>query len=229
MALGVGFLNTFMNFGNIASADAYLATAESLKASDYWWWSGILYPAEVCIFMVSFLAAMGITARSRKEALVSGGIGGAFFSLGLLAVSFGMLASIEKVFHLHAPAIGVADIIFPGFGAIYSVVVIIGIYTTAVPLLWTPIMSITTDEKSNTFRILAIVGTIIALLGGQLNFRVLINIIIPLAGWAGLIVPVSIIVKHLKIRIPGYNTKYDSKEDFETVEVPPVAQSAQQG
>ena len=220
LALSVGVINTILNFGALGEADAYLATVEPLKASDYWWWSGILYPAECCIFVVSFLAAMGITAKSKKEALISGGVGGALFSIGLLTSSLGMLVSIKEVFHLHAPTIGVADNIIPGLGSFYSVIVIIGIYTTAVPLLWTPIMSITTNEKSSTFRILAVAGTILALLAGQLNFKVLINIIIPLAGWAGLIVPISIIVKHLKIRIPGYNTRYDSKEDFEKAELP---------
>lgn len=204
-----------MNFGELGKADAFLATHQPLKAAKHWWISGLLFPAELCIFMVTFLAAMGTTASSKKEAMAGGALGGISFSIAILAVGLGLVATMPNVYNMQAPAIGMANMIYPGLGTAYSVIVILGIFTTSIPLLWVPIMSVTTDEKSTKFKVLAVLSVIIALIGSQIDFSRLINIIIPLAGWLGLIVPISIFLKHFRIKIPGYNTAFNTSADFE--------------
>lgn len=216
--IGVSIVALCMNFGELNKADEFLLTHQPLKAAKYWWISGLLFPAELCIFMVTFLAAMGTTASSKKEAMAGGALGGIAFSVAILAVSLGIVSTMPHVFGMQAPTIGMANLIYPGLGTAYSVIVILGIFTTSIPLLWVPIMSVTTDEKSTKFKVLAVLTVIIALIGSQVDFSRLINIIIPLAGWMGIIVPISIFLKHMHIKIPGYNTTYNSSADFETKE-----------
>ena len=197
IAVGVGFLNCIINFANIPAADAFLASVDPapLKASGSWIISGILNPTAAAVLMVPFLAGMGTEASSKKEAIFGGGLGGFLFIFGAAAINFGILASLEKVYHLQAPALGMADIIYPGLGVFYSVIVVLGIFTTAVPLLWAPFMTLEPDETSVKFKAMVVVGAIIALFGGQLHFSLLINIIIPIAGWVGILITICVIYK----------------------------------
>jgi uncharacterized membrane protein YkvI len=205
----------FKYHGDFAASDAFLASHDVLKAAGSWWVAGILYPAECTIFMVTFLAAMGASASSTKEAMHGGLLGSVFFSIGMLVVSLGVVATIPSVYSLQAPSIGIADLVYPGLGSLYTIIVFICLLTTSIPCLWVPIASLTTDEKSAKFRSLAVAGAIIALFGGAIDFSKLINIIFPIAGYVGLIVPVSIVIRTLGIRIPGYNTRYNTGSDFE--------------
>ncbi len=199
VAVLVGFVNFIMYAGNIPAADAFLAGLEEepLKASSSWIISGILNPPAAAIMMVPFLAGMGSEASSHKEAFWGGGLGGFLFIFCALAINLGILACMEQVYHLQAPALGMADNIVGGLGIGYSVIVVLGIFTTAVPLLWAPFMTFEPDETKPKFKIMVIAAAILALFGGQLRFSLIINIIIPIAGWVGILVSICILYRHI--------------------------------
>lgn len=200
--------------GELPDADIFLATHATLKAAPTWWVSGVIYPANCAVFMVTFLSAMGASASRAREAIHGAALGAILFSIALTVVSLGILTVIPHVYAMQAPTVGVADIVCPGLGSLYSIIVIICIFTTAVPCLWVSVMSLTTNENSRRFRLIAFCGVIIALVGSQIDFSKLINVIIPLGGWIGMILPVSILFKWIGVRIPGYNTKYNDRTDF---------------
>lgn len=199
VAVGVGLVNFLMYFGNISAADTYLANLETppLKAAGNWFISGILSPTAAAILMVPFLVGMGTEATSRREALIGGWVGGLLFALGALAINLGLLACMEQVYPLQAPALGMADNIVPGLGVMYSVIVVLGIFTTAVPLLWAPFMTIEPNETTPKFRIMVVAGAILAVFGSRVHFSLLINIIIPIAGWVGILICLCIVYKHI--------------------------------
>lgn len=211
VAVGVGFINFLMYAGNVPAADAFLASVEPapLKASSSWIISGILNPTAATILMVPFLAGMGTEATSRKEAILGGTVGGFLFIFGAAAINMGLLACMEQVYHLQAPALGMADNIVPGLGVFYSVIVVLGIFTTAVPLLWAPFMTIESDETSPKFRTMVVVGAVVALFGGQLHFSLLINIIIPIAGWVGILISLCVLYKHVTGTLAKDAAKYE--------------------
>lgn len=211
VAVGVGLINFLMYAGNVPAADAFLAQVEPapLKASGSWIISGILNPTAAAILMVPFLAGMGSEASSTKEAIIGGGVGGFLFIFGALAINLGILACLEQVYHLQAPALGMADNIYPGLGIFYSVIVVLGIFTTAVPLLWAPFMTIESDETKPRFKIMVVAGAIVALFGGQLHFSLLINIIIPIAGWVGILISLCILYKHITGTVLQGAEKYE--------------------
>lgn len=200
IALSVGFLNIVGNFGQLKYADETLASVVIPMAASHWLLAAMLYAALCVIVSVPFLAGMGASAPSGRETLYGGVLGGFSVVLGMMVVAYGMLASIGEVYHLQAPAIGVADIVHPGLGILYSAVVVVGIYTTAVPMLWTPCKTINSDEKSKTFRTLAVIGSVIGFFGGQLHFSTLVNIVFPFCGSLGLLLTACIALKHLRLR-----------------------------
>lgn len=198
VALLLGFSNIVKNSDGLWRADEVLAGVTVMKAASHWFLSGVLYVAFCSIVMVPFLAGMGAKAENCREAMLGGSFGGFFFTLGAAAIGLGMLASIDKVYNLQAPALAVADVVYPGLGIFYSVIVVLGIYTTAVPMLWTPCKTINPDEKSKAFRVAAVIGTVVAFFGGQLHFSTLVNIIYPYSGYLGMLLVTCIVSKRLR-------------------------------
>lgn len=109
-----------------------------------------------CVMIVPFLAQLGATASSKKEARLGGVMGALTFSLAVAVFAFGLLANIGDLYDKNVPALVIANRILPFIGAIFSIILISGVYTTAVPLLWLSRNRLFVDEKSNRFRVGAI-------------------------------------------------------------------------
>ncbi|GEM_PF-4968802 len=79
--------------------------------------------------------------------------------------------------------------------------VLLGIYTTAVPMLYTVCNKVSSDSKSWAYRIAAVVTAIVSIFGGQLSFSTMISIIYPISGYAGLVIFAGMIyTKYIKKR-----------------------------
>lgn len=79
--------------------------------------------------------------------------------------------------------------------------VLLGIYTTAVPMLHTVCNKVSSDSKSWAYRIAAVVTAIVSIFGGQLSFSTMISIISPISGYAGLVIFAGMIyTKYIKKR-----------------------------
>lgn len=124
-----------------------------------------------------------------------------FFVYSMMILNFGLLANISAVYDLEIPSLFVAASISPIFGDIFSVMLLLGIYTTAVPMLYTVCNKISSDSKSWAYRITAIVTAIVSIFGGQLSFSTMISIIYPISGYAGLVIFAGMIyTKYIKKR-----------------------------
>lgn len=203
VAITLGLVNVINNYEHLSQADNVMRGLKIARASTNWLRSAILYVSLCTIVMVPFLAGMGAGAESKKEAWLSGILGGTFFTLGAMAVGFGMLASIGRVYNLQAPALALADFVYPGFGIVYSTIIVLGIYTTSVPMLWAPCKRINADEKSMAFKLAAVLGTIVAYFGGKLHFSTLVNIIYPFCGYLGAVLLVCIVAKKVTEKVKG--------------------------
>lgn len=95
---------------------------------------------------------------------------------------------LRKHDNLQIPSLYVADQISPIFGKIFSVMLILGIYTTAVPMMYTACNRISENEKSTKYKIAAIVTAIAGYFGGQLSFSTMVGIIYPISGYVGLMI-----------------------------------------
>ncbi|MFA5577446.1 MAG: hypothetical protein WCZ27_10160 [Tissierellaceae bacterium] len=154
-----------------------------------WGISGLLYGAYTVTGVAPYLAGIGAsTATSKKNAFYGGIFGGVSFIIAVLIMNFGLLANISNVYSLEIPSLYVADQISPIFGKIFSVMLILGIYTTAVPMMFTACNRVSDDESSNLFKIVAIVTAVIGFFGGQLSFSTMVGIIYPISGYVGLII-----------------------------------------
>lgn len=194
----IGLFCIISNPSGIASSAAFVESHEMTKATPYWWLSGLNYGTFCSLTLIPYLSGLGKTIKDQKEATRAGSLGSFLFSFAAIILSFGMLAYIETVYDKSVPVVFLADMIIPGAGIVFSLVMYAGIYTTAVPMLWTSCNKIVHDEKSIYFKIVAIVLAIIAFFGGKLPFSLLVNTIYPYMGYIGMFVLICVLIKQIK-------------------------------
>lgn len=187
-----------MNFEEIFKADEILNSVTVIKAAPTWYISGVIFPAMGCMMSAPFLATLGASAKSRREAKLGGLCGALIFSSAVVVFAFGLLANLGDLYQKSVPTLFLANKIFPPLGMIFSIILIIGVYTTAVPMLWLSCNRITADEKSKKFKIATIVLTVIALIASRFPFANLVNLIYPFTGYLGVFLLICILVKRLR-------------------------------
>lgn len=198
----IGILAIVKNPQGIKEADQVLNTIEVHSNFSNWIISGLLYAAYTVTGVVPYLAGIGsTTATSKKNAVVGGLFGSIAFLIAVMILNFGLLANIDSVYNLEIPSLFVAAQVSPVFGKIFAVMLILGIYTTAVPMMFTACNKVSENEKSTKYRIAAIVTAVAGFFGGQLSFSTMVGIIYPISGYVGLIIFAGMIyTKYIKKR-----------------------------
>lgn len=205
MVMVIGIISIANNPQGIATADETLKTVEVHNNFDNWIVSGFMYGAYTVTGVVPYLADIGkSTSTSKRNSDWGGVFGGGAFLVAVMILNFGLLANIGHVAGLEIPSLYVASQISPIFGDIFSILLILGIYTTAVPMMYTVCNRISSDSKSAKYRITAIVTAIVSIFGGQLSFSTMISIIYPISGYAGIVIFIGMIY-----------TKYIKKKKYE--------------
>lgn len=201
----IGALSILNNPAGIAEADQNLKQVEVNTNFNNWALSGFMYAAYTVTGVVPYLADIGkSTATNRKKSLWGGIFGGGAFLIAVMILNFGLLANILDVYNLEIPSLFVAAQLSPIFGDIFSVLLLLGIYTTAVPMLYTVCNKISSDSRSKAYRIAAVITAFVSVFGGQLSFSTMISIIYPISGYAGVVIFAGMIY-----------TKYIKKKKYE--------------
>lgn len=187
----LGLVAIFQNFSNLSPSivDNSLKSLDSqgtlIKASTNWIFAAFSYVGFCMLWLAGFLAAMGTQAQNKKEAAIGGALGATSFSIAVIVVALGLLSCINTVAGSQIPMLHLATNIHPVLATVFAVIIMAGIYTTSVPLLWNVSSRFTKDESKNfkiLTAILVVVGTIIGLL---LPFAKLINIVYVINGYVG--------------------------------------------
>src|SRR5699024_4029431 len=120
------------------------------------------------------------------------------FTIALIIIVLGILANIDILEGTQVPNLVLAKEIHPILAIIFSALVVLGIYTTAVPLLWQVIARFT-EENTKEFRRLTIILTVIGILIGiSIDFDKLINVIYVINGYIGMLLLGAMIIKSIK-------------------------------
>ncbi|GAA3712314.1 membrane protein [Zhihengliuella alba] len=194
IAVGLGLLGIMRGPGGVVGGNHVLPTLDLTQASSNWFLAGLSYVGFCMLWLAAFLTALGKTARNRREAASGGLVGGAAFSLACIVVGLGLLANISRVNGTEIPMLVLAADLSPLLASGFSVIILAGIYTTAVPLLWT-VSSRVFAERTVPFKSLtlglAAAGTLIGLV---LPFSQMVNIVYVINGYVGILLLVLMLV-----------------------------------
>lgn len=195
VAIALGIVGIVNNPGGISAGHGLVDSLDLTRASSNWFMAGLSYVGFCMLWLAAFLTALGKTARSKKEAASGGLLGAAGFSLACIIIALGLLANIDRIAGTEIPMLVLAADIGAVVASAISVMILAGIYTTAVPLLWT-VSSRFFPDKTSRFKYLtialAILGTVIGLL---IPFSQMVNIVYVINGYVGVILLVLMLVK----------------------------------
>lgn len=213
--ISVGLISLISNLHNLPASLEYLKTAGAAfkKPAPNAVLAGFLYTAYNVSVLAGFLGGLGATAENEKDTFWGGVIGGIFLMLSAGVMYFAMLAQAEAAFSKNIPTLYLADQIHPMIGKLFSVVLLLGIFSTATPLLWMCSNRIAQDSDPK-FKWVALVITILGLIGGQFDFGTLVGTIYPYTGYIGIAMMVFIVVKIFKLKAEG-KTGFEEMQEIE--------------
>ncbi|PIE84812.1 MAG: hypothetical protein CSA07_00250 [Bacteroidia bacterium] len=209
----IGLIGTVSNLDGLDAALAYIETAEVSKPVSNPYFAGALYTAYNAIIVVGILASLGATTDNRREA-VYGGIIGAVALMGtatLLLVA--IMSQAPVLFGREIPTLVLADQISPLVGKLFSVILLLGIFSTAAPLLWQFAARFTKDGTKG-FRIFSLLATVAGLAGGFLPFDRLVGTVYPYTGYLGILIIIIIAYKSISLAARGAS----GREELEAIE-----------
>lgn len=195
--------------GSVKEGIELIPDLELIKASDSWFMSAFNYLGFGILWMVAFLPVYGKTLGSRKQAALGQILGCAFFALTALIVMLAMWANMASMEGSQIPILTLATNLSPIFGSFFAVIILFGIYSSAVPLLYSPATRFV-DEKTSKGKaiivVLALLGAFIALL---LPFNKLLNIIYVVNGYVGIIFIILVVIKVITRHIKKDRSKHE--------------------
>lgn len=162
--------------------------------------SGASYGGFVILWFAAFLG--GIGARHNPKEVNTGMLMSSVAIFGVAAVCcISLIANIDDLWDVGVPALVLAKSISPMLAAVFAIVIFIGIYTSACPLLWTGIRKLS-DEGTKKYKYLTVIGGIIGcLVACYIPYKPLLNVLYGLNGYLGFVLVAFMLYNDIKIII----------------------------
>jgi len=193
----VGFITIVRDFDGISQIAAHEEAMAAVRPAKFWWLSAILYVAYNLTGGSMYYTALGATAGTRKEAVVGATLGTIVLMLAILLMNSALLTDIGNTAVLGIPTLYLAKKISFVFGAVFSLTLILGIFSACSAMLWTVSEKFVTQGTRKSYIFAAVIG-LLAFLLGLLPFAELVSVIYPYLGYIGLIYVSCVAYKRFK-------------------------------
>ena len=199
MAIIIGLISIFMNMDKLGSSlDLMGQLVESGKvkvASKNFFLAAGSYVGFNMIWLVAFLAEVGNKTKSLKDAEAGVFVGSTGFSVAIFIMSIAIILSIPDLYDSQIPVLVLAGKIHPVLATIFSIFIMLGIFTTSVPLLWT-VTGRFFDEGTKKYKLFTLIAGIVgAIIGLTLKFDSLVNIVYVVNGYIGMVLLAWMIIR----------------------------------
>ena len=146
--------------------------------------SGASYGGFVILWFAAFLGELG--ARERLRDVKRGMLLSSLFIFGTAALCcIALISNIDLVWDAPIPTLVLANRMSPALGLVFAVVIFVGIYTSAVPLLWTGVKRVAA-EGTRRYRIATVAGGVIGcVIACLVPYAPLLNVLYGLNGYLG--------------------------------------------
>lgn len=211
----VGIAGIVTLFGQptlLTEASSLMPTLGFKSASSNWAWSGALYAFLALMVSIPFQVDCGASAGSVREARTAGFVGTVAFTIAIISLVIGELVYYKLIIDQQVPTLAIANHISPILGLIFSVLIVLSIYSAVASFLLMTVRKFAAD-KTRKFNIIATVLTVIGMFfGGVLPFDKLINILYPLAGYSAIVFAGFMIYKELMEKDEKNNAQKENNE-----------------
>lgn len=172
--------------GSVLEAPVHLERA----ATPNWLIAPFVYVSYNTICSVCSLSPIGFEAKSRKDAVIGGVVGGATIGGLALLIMLGLLKNQEAMLNNDMPMYAMAVGMNKYLGWAYALMLMIAILTTAIALLFGLVERLAAYEKAPLFKnkkLVVVVISVLGLLGSFVGFTTLVGTLYPLSGYVGLL------------------------------------------
>ena len=161
--------------------------------------SGASYGGFVILWFAAFIAEIG--SKNDLKPVRSGMLLSTLCIFGAAALCCtAILGHIDATAAADIPALVLAGQISPIVAQFFAIIICAGIYSSAVPLLWTGVRAITHEGAAHYRSVTAILGILGCLIACLFPYKGLINILYGLNGYLGFLLVFLMIVHDLKRR-----------------------------
>lgn len=162
--------------------------------------SGASYGGFVILWFAAFLAEIG--AKNKLKNVNYGMVLSTLFIFGAAAICcIALISHIDITAAADIPALVLAAQISPWLAQAFAIIICVGIYSSAVPLLWTGVRKIA-EEKTTKYKIVTVVGGILGcVIACFVPYKGLINVLYGLNGYLGFILVFFMILYDVKTKM----------------------------
>ena len=176
-------IRDFSCFGEISTYEPILSQSQS---SPHWALSAVLYISLTFLSGSTYYTALGQSAADRREAKY-GAIAGALALIAAITImNSAILLNGENTALLSIPMLYLAKEISYLLGAVFSVVLILGMFSSCSAMMWTVCSRFNRGGKRRN-RIFAVFIAALTFTLGLFSFRDLVGTLYPMVGYLGLI------------------------------------------
>lgn len=159
--------------------------------------SGASYGGFVILWFAAFLAEIG--AKNKLKEVNLGMLLSAVFIFGTSAVCcIALIGHIDITASSDIPALQLANEVAPFLAQIFAIIICAGIYTSAVPLLWTGVRKVST-ENSLRYKLVTIIGGCLGcVIACFMPYKRLLNVLYGMNGYLGFVLIFFMLVYDIK-------------------------------
>lgn len=196
----LGIISFYQGEHSLLEAHKLIPEIEILHAGHNWFIASTSYVGMCMLWLAVFLTALGKDANSNREAYYGGILGAFFFFLAILLLTLSLVSNITIVSNSMIPTLLLAKNVHPLLGSFFALLILIGIYTASVPLLWTVCSRFTVDSSKKFKLVACVLASIGVWIGLLVPFNTLVNKVYVVNGYVGTGLLIFMIGKNIALR-----------------------------
>ena len=201
----IGVVTLLRDWSGLAFVNDYPQEMEAKQPVPFAWLSGLLYISYNLCGGSKYYSALGRSANTAREAFWGAIIGTIALMAAILLMNGAMLTDIGQTAVQDVPTLYLTKKISYSLGAVFSIILIMGIFSSCSAMLWT-VSEKFVEQGTAKSRIFAACVCVAAFLLGLLPFAALVGKIYTVLGYIGLLFAGCVIYKRIR-RITGEKNK----------------------
>ncbi len=196
-SIGVGIITILRDYGSFSQIPSCTVSLSPFQAAPHWALSGLLYVSLTFMPGSTYFSQLGKHAGSQKELNYGVIVGSGALILSITVISTAILLNGNNTAGLDIPVLYLANRIYYWLGALFSIILVGGIFSSSSLMLWS-VCSRMPIRGKNANRLMAVGIVVCAYFVSLLPFNSLVAAFYPLIGYIGLPFIACVIVKSLK-------------------------------
>ena len=204
-SLILGIVSAFWTFPHIKEGVALLETGAIVvnRAGHSILLSALSYTGTCILIPMAYVAQLGHDLSPYREKDTKSIVMLSTLSYGACCILLGLnyLGNIAECSTAAIPNLVLANHLISGAGIIFSVIIMLAVYSTMCPILWTCASMLWSNEKSLPYRLFIIAcGVVVYFVVLFIPYEALINYIMTYFGYAGALSGVIIIIRYFMLK-----------------------------